>query len=151
MVWSELEIGSNRLFNASGVINVLGEPQVHLERGSSDDQLLLTMDLYNDGGEHIAKLRRNAWAFHGEDYDITTQPSSLTLVHRATSTVVAEAQVLHRDRIVIPYADFYAKTGLRIVALPNVLRVGGLEMAGNVFHGTNSMLTIGEGGSLGLG
>jgi hypothetical protein len=143
-MWSELVIGSNRLLNASGVINVLGEPQVHLERGR-DDQLLLTMDLYDDRGEHVAKLRRNAWAFHGADYDITTHPSSLKLVHRASATVVAEAQVQGRDRIVVPYADFFATTGDRIVARPDFLQVGGVQMVGNVSEGSNSMLTIGQG------
>src|SRR6266545_3181292 len=100
-MWSELVIGSNRLIDASGVIVVMGKEQVHLERGR-DDQLLLTMDLYDAEGTHIAKLRRNAWAFHGEDYDITTHPSSLSLVHRASGTLVAEAQVQDRDRIVVP-------------------------------------------------
>lgn len=70
-MWSELVIGSNRVINAHGVIGVDGEPQVELERGT-DMQLLLTMDLYDQGGKHVAKLRRNARAFHGEDYDIAT-------------------------------------------------------------------------------
>jgi hypothetical protein len=148
-MWSELIIGSNRLINASGVIVVMDKEQVHLERGR-DNQLLLTMDLYDGQGTHIAKLRRNAWAFHGEDYDITTHPSSLTLVHRASDTLVAEANVLDKDRLLVPNADFYAATGDRIHVTPDALRVAGITMTGNVFHGTNSMLTIGQ-GFVGLG
>lgn len=149
-MWKELIIGSNRLVNASGVIVVQGREQVSLELGS-DDQLLLTMDLYDDQGVHIAKLRRNAWAFHGEDYDVTTHPSSLQLVHRATETLVAEAQVLDKDRVEVPNADFFAVTGDRIVVTPDALRVAGITMSSNVFHGTNSMLSIGEGGMMGIG
>jgi hypothetical protein len=149
-MWSELVIGSNRLIDASGVIVVMDKEQVHLERGR-DDQLLLTMDLYDAYGTHIAKLRRNAWAFHGEDYDITTHPSSLSLVHRESGTLVAEAQVLDRDRLLVPNADFHAATGDRILVTPEALKVGGLTMAHNEFRGTNSMLTIGQGGFLGVG
>ncbi|MDP9301102.1 MAG: hypothetical protein M3P43_09460 [Actinomycetota bacterium] len=143
-MWKELVIGSNRLIDASGVIVVMDKEKVSLERGH-DDQLLLTMDVYNADGKHVAKLRRNAWAFHGEDFDITTHPSSLTLVHRESGVLVAEAQVLDRDRVVLPRADFFAATGDRIVVTPDAIRVGGLTMAGNVFQGTNSMLTIGSG------
>lgn len=150
-MWSELVIGSNRVINSHGVIGVDGEPQVELERGTEDMQLLLTMDLYNEGGEHVAKLRRNAWAFHGEDYDITTHPSSLKLIHRATSTVVAEAQIQNRDRIVVPNADFFLKTGPRIVVLPDALQVGGMRLSRNVFQETGSMLDFGSGGSIGIG
>ena len=149
-MWSELVIGSNRLINASGVIVVMGKEQVHLERGR-DDQLLLTMDLYDAEGTHIAKLRRNAWAFHGEDYDITTHPSSLSVVHRASGTLVAEAQVLGRDQLLVPKADFYAATGDHILVTPEALKVGGLTMSHNEFRGRNSMLAIGQGGSLGIG
>lgn len=149
MVWSELNIGSNRLLNASGVINVLGQPQVHLERGS-DDQLLLTMDLFDQAGTHLAKLRRNAWTFHGDDYEITTHASSLKLSHKVTGQTIAEAQVLDRDRIVVPHADFFARNGMQIVARPDVLVVGPLQLSGNVFNGTNSMLTIDQSG-IGIG
>ncbi len=61
-MWKELVIGSNRLIDASGVIVVMDKEKVSLERGH-DDQLLLTMDVYNADGKHVAKLRRNAWAF----------------------------------------------------------------------------------------
>lgn len=72
-------------------------------------------------------------------------------MHRATSTVVAEAQVHDRDRIVVPNADFFLKTGARIVVVPDALQVGGLHMSGNVFQETGSMLDFGGGGSIGIG
>lgn len=42
----ELNIGSNIIRNTSGVLNVSGKEQISLEIGK-DDQLLLTMDLYD--------------------------------------------------------------------------------------------------------
>jgi len=42
----ELNIGSNIIRNTIGVLNVQGKEQIFLEIGE-DDQLLLTMDIYD--------------------------------------------------------------------------------------------------------
>jgi hypothetical protein len=50
----------------------------------------------------------------------------------------------------VPNTNLYASTGDRILVTPEALEVGGLTMAGNEFHRTNSMLAIGQRGSLGI-
>jgi len=73
----EINIGSNIYRNTSGVLNVAGKEQIFLEIGN-DSQLLLTMDIYDNKSQHIAKLRRNAWVFNNNNrFTITTHPSSL--------------------------------------------------------------------------
>ncbi len=62
----ELNIGSNIIKNTNGVLSVEGEKQIYLEIGEKDKQLLLTMDIFDSKGEHIAKLRRNAWVFNNK-------------------------------------------------------------------------------------
>jgi hypothetical protein len=90
-MWSELVIGGNRIINCSGVIRVDGDPQVYLERGTRDVQLLLTINVCDETGKTVAKLRRNAWAYNDKSrYDITTHPSSLTL----TDTMTPDALVV---------------------------------------------------------
>ena len=61
----ELDIGSNIIRNTSGVLNVSGEQQISL-KFDERDRLLLTMDIYDSTGIHIAKLRRNAWVFNNK-------------------------------------------------------------------------------------
>lgn len=80
---SELNIGSNIIVNTSGVLTVQGSDQIYLEWGDRSGQLLLTMDVYDAQGTHVARLRRNAWAFNDKGrFAITTHPTSLTLTDR---------------------------------------------------------------------
>jgi hypothetical protein len=149
--WAELQIGSNLVQGASGVIQVMGEKQIFLERGKSDIQLLLTMDIYDGDGSHAAKLRRNAWAFHNPRFDITTQPSSLTLVNKESDEVVVEASVKDRDTISVDRGHFFAPNGVEIRITPDELRIGAAVLMNNLFRGVNAMLTIGPNGELGIG
>lgn len=140
-MWTQLKIGSTRLLNASGAIYVLGRKQIHLERGD-DDQLLLTMTLFDQDGQRIARLRKNTWAIHGERFDVTTQPGAVTLVHRAPKTVVMRAEILRSDTVAVLAADFHAESGDRVVAKAHSLSVGRVALTGNVFDGSNSALRI---------
>ena len=65
----QLTIGSNRLRNTDGIVSVRGDEQIKFEWGPSYAELLLTMDLYNVSGYHIARLRRNQWTFNDRDRD----------------------------------------------------------------------------------
>ena len=104
-VWVELIFGGNTIRNCSGVVIADGQELVYLERGERDSQLLLTIDVFSAEGERVAKLRRNAWAFQGEGFDITTGPDSLQLTR--PGGVVLEARVLDRDRIEVPHGQLY--------------------------------------------
>jgi hypothetical protein len=59
----ELTIGSRVFRGTSGVLTVQGKQQLSLEWGMEAHQLLLTMNLYNAGGTHIARVQRNGWTF----------------------------------------------------------------------------------------
>jgi len=90
----ELIIGSNVIRNTSGVLTVQGKDQIFLEIDPESNQLLLTMDVYDKDGQHVAKLGRNAWNFNDQNaYKITTNPKELRLIERATGQVVVEANV----------------------------------------------------------
>ena len=103
----ELNIGSNIIRNTSGVLNVAGKEQIFLEIGD-DGQLLLTMDLYDLNGKHIAKLRRNAWAFNdGERFTVTTNPSDLVLSEQRSGDVVVRVWVVDRGHIEIQEGRFF--------------------------------------------
>jgi len=55
---------------------VQGKQQLSLAIGQRDNRLLLNMDIYDDKGRHVAKLRRNAWVFNDKDrFEVTTKSS----------------------------------------------------------------------------
>ncbi len=148
----EINIGSNIIRNASGVLRVYGTDQIHLEIGEHDQQLLLTMDVYDAQGNHAAKLRRNAWAFNNADrYQVTTQPSSLTLSDRTTGEVLVAAQVVDRGRVEVSQGHFYTPGGHHLIEItPSFLRVAGVTMTRNVIDGFGQAIDISSGG-IGIG
>ena len=139
----ELNIGSNILRNTSGVLKVAGQEQIFLEVGENG-QLLLTMDLYDETGKHIAKLRRNAWAFNeGERFAITTNPSDLTLRESKSGAIVVRARVLDPTHIEIPEGRFFTHRGHLLEITPDYWRVaGGITMSGNIFDGGGGAVAI---------
>ena len=60
-------MGTCRVTNTSSVLMVEGKQQVGLARGR-DGQLLVNIEVYDAAGKHVARLRRNAWAFEQTDY-----------------------------------------------------------------------------------
>ena len=141
---SELNIGSNIIVNSSGVLAVQGKDQIHLEWGDGSGQLLLTMDVYDAKGKHVAKLRRNAWAFNDKDrFGITTNPASLTLADKQTGAVVVEARVVGTNKIEIPRGTFYTHKGHLLEITPQYWRIaGGITMSGNRLEGNGKAVAI---------
>lgn len=111
----QLTIGSNRLRNTDGIINVRGKRQIILEWGPWDSELLLTMDLYGAGGGHIARLRRNQWTFNDHQrFDFEVKGKGFNLVDTKSSRVVLEAHVLGQDSVLITQGAFYSSAGHEI-------------------------------------
>ena len=139
----ELIIGSNVIRNTRTALVVQGKEQVFLEV-NEDGQLLLTMDLYDQSRKHIAKLRRNAWAFNDKDrFTITTPPGNLTRSETATGTVVVRARVLSKDRMEIPEGQFFTHKGHLLEITPDYWRIGGVTMAGNILDNNGAAVGIG--------
>lgn len=147
--WNKITVGSNIFFNQgdviSSVFNVLGEDQIWLERGEEDNQLLLTMDLYNASGERLGKLRRNAWppAHDASRFEVTTNPESLTLTHSESETVVLEVQVIDQNELVVPQGRFYSRVGHRILITPDRWDINGSRMSGNIVSDCEGGVRIG--------
>lgn len=139
----ELDIGSNIMRNTSGVLNVQGKKQIFLEIGD-DGQLLLAMDIYDSGKEHIAKLRRNAWVFNNKErFEITTTPASLKLIDKETGDTVVEANVVSKDKLKVSNGRFYTHNGVLLEITPQYWRVGGgMTMGGNIFDGGGGAVGI---------
>jgi hypothetical protein len=141
----ELNIGSNIIRNTSGVLRVENREQITLEIGERDHQLLLTMDIYDASGTHIARLRRNAWVFNRKNrYAITTPPASLRVVdtHQGGALVV-EANVVGKDRIEVLHGRFFTHLGDLLEITPAFWSIDELVMSGNHFDGGGGAVAIG--------
>ena len=149
-MWQELNLGSNRVFGASGVIVAGGRDLLSLEHGDRSGQLLLTVDIFDGSGNHVAFLRRNAWAFHQDQYDVTTAPASLQLVEKSTGDVLFEAQVTSPHVVQVTRASLYTPDGELVEVAPDFVRFRGVTMSGNQFSGLNSVIRI-EAGYISLG
>ncbi len=111
----EVTIGSNRLRNTDGVISVHGSRQIVLEWGAFDSELLLTMDLYGNGGGRIARLRRNQWTFNDNGrFDFAANARGINLIDTKSGQVVLEARVLGSDSVVITQGTFFSSAGHEI-------------------------------------
>ncbi len=140
----ELNIGSNIIKNTNGVLSVEGEKQIYLEIGEKDKQLLLTMDIFDSKGEHIAKLRRNAWVFNNKNrFEITTNPKSLKLIDKKTNLVVVEINVVGKNKVEILHGKFYTHKGNLLEITPNYWRINkSIKMSNNVFDNSGTAVSI---------
>lgn len=140
----ELNIGSNIIRNTSGVLNVQGKEQISLEIGERDNQLLLTMDIYDSAGDHIAKLRRNAWVFNKRDqFEVNTSLVSLKLIDKETGEIVVEANVVDKDKIQVLQGRFYTHTGHLLEITPEFWRIGdSIKMSGNIIDSCGGAVAI---------
>ncbi len=111
----QLTIGSIRLPGSDGTINIRGKPQIALEWGPMDAELLLTMDLYGVGGRRLARLRRNQWTFNDKDrFDFRGTVGGFNLVDTVSSQIIFGARVMGRDSVVITHGAFYSSAGHEI-------------------------------------
>lgn len=107
-----VSVGSHRLGTADGVIRIHGKRQIVLEWGAAARDLLLTMDLYSDGGRHIARLRRNDWTFNDNNrFTYSHGVHGFTLTDAQSGQVVLQATIAERDTVVITDGTFHSSTG----------------------------------------
>jgi hypothetical protein len=122
----ELTIGSRTFRGTSGVLIVQGKQQLSLEWGMEPHQLLLTMNLYNAGGTHIARVRRNAWTFNNRDrFELSAVQGVVKLIDTTTGELVVEARVVGRDKLEILRGSFHTYAGHRVEITPEYCRIEG--------------------------
>jgi len=150
----ELTLGSNSFRNSSGVVKLQGKEQIALELRAVDHQLLLTMDLYDSAGTHVAHLRRNSWAFNRDNrfalsasppsLPLFTSPAWLKLTDSETGEIVFEARGVQNDQIQVPSGKFYTHTGQLFEITSHLCRLaGGVTMFNDVFDVGGGAVVIG--------
>lgn len=149
----ELNIGSNVFRNTNGVLKIQGKEQIVFELRPNDHQLLLTMDLYDDEGKHVAHLRRNTWAVNvANRFAVSTtstsslfsEPSWLKVSDSHIDDTVLEITLINHDKIHLVSGKFYSHKGQLVEITSHLCRIGsGVTMFGNVFESRGGIVSIG--------
>jgi hypothetical protein len=139
----EFNMGSNTIRNTNGVIKVEGKDQILLELGPNS-QLLLTMDIYDAKGIHVAKVIRNQFSFDYKDrYRLNAKPLSIVLTETEHNTVLMEASVPDKEKIQVVQGAFYSSKAHLIEINRRCWRVMGATISGMVFDSHGGAIVIG--------
>ena len=150
----EIRLGSNIFRNTNGVLRVQGKEQLVLELSPERNRILLTIDLYDGSGNHIAHLRRNRWAFNdGNRFALNTSDSSptlfpnlpwLKLTDQETEETVLEAAVAPEGKIQVATGKFYSHRGQLIEITSHFCRVGSTHtLFGDVYEAGGGTAVLG--------
>lgn len=150
----DLAIGSNSFRNSNGVLAIHGKEQIVLEFLSENDQLLLTVDLYNASGRQVAHLRRNEWKFNVDDrFALSATAASpslyggapwLKLVDKESGDTVLEASATDREKVQILQGKLYTHKGQLLEITSHLCRIAGVvTMFGDTRDARGGAIVIG--------
>ena len=150
----ELLIGSNIFRNTNGVVKIHGKEQLVLESKPEQGLLLVTIDLYGEGGTHIAHLRRNVLALnqtgqfiidiHRAQSDLLTDAPWVRLSDQQSGEIVLEARVASENKIQITSGKFYSPKGTFVEITPNYCRIGSdMTLFGDIVENRGGMVILG--------
>ena len=149
----ELLIGSNIFRNTNGVVKIHGKEQLVLECKPEQGLLLLTLDLYSEGGARIAHLRRNGLALnqtgqftidlHQATPDRPDDTPWVRLSDQQSGEIVLEARVASENKIQISSAKFFSPKGILVEVTPHYCRIGsGVTRFGDIVENRGGMVVL---------
>lgn len=120
----DISIGSNQLRNTNGVFNAEGQDIIQFAI-SDDGALLISMELYNPAGTHVAKLEHNAWTSNDQDrFELKIENGMALLVDKTLKGVILAAKKDSQTAISIPQAKFYLPGGKVSEVTPEHWHIG---------------------------
>jgi len=149
----ELHIGSNVFRNANGILKLAGKEQAGLGIRGQPPQLLVTADLYDAKGAHVAHLRRNVWAFNFKTrfeldtspaLSLFTYPTWLKIFDKDTAETVLDISLTKEATVHILNARLYSHKGDLLDITPHRWRFpGNPAMFGSVQDSRGGAVVIG--------
>jgi hypothetical protein len=149
----ELNIGSNVYRNANGVLKLEAKEQIVIEIRGESPQLLVTADLYDAKGTHVAHLRRNVWAFNFKTrfeletspaLSLFTYPTWLKIFDKETAETVLDLNLVKESTVHILSGRLYSHKGQPLDITPHCWRFPGRPaMFGSVQDIRGSAIVIG--------
>ena len=150
----ELHIGSNVFRTTNGVVKFQGKEQLFLEVRPEPAALFVTMDIYDEQGQRVGHLRRNALsATSASRFSLSStaapdatleDPLTVAVLDRITGQTVIEVYLFQKRKIRITGGQFHTHKGEMVSISPHYCRVGtGLTRFGDVVECRCGAVSIG--------
>jgi hypothetical protein len=150
----ELVIGSNIFRNTNGVVKIHGKEQIVLEPKPEHGRLCVTLDLYNEAGEHIAHVRRNVLVLNPStqfaieiqraETDSTGMAPSVRILDQLSGTLAFEASVTGENKIEVSTGRFCSHKGMVVEITPHYCRIGsGMTRFGDIVENRGGTAVLG--------
>jgi hypothetical protein len=150
----ELIIGSNIFRNTNGVVKIHGKEQIVLEPKPEQGLLCVTLDLYNEAGQHIAHVRRNvlvlnasgqfAIDIHRAETASAGMAPSVRIIDQPSGTLAFEASVTAENKIEVSAGRFCSHKGMVVEITPHYCRIGsGTTRFGDIVENRGGTAVLG--------
>lgn len=111
--------GSNSFLGGQDMTVVVDDvPLIRLERRSQGDgQLLLTADLYNEGGVRLGRVNRNTWVASpssDSQFEATASSNEITMTNTGTGDVLLHAEIVDKNTVVLNTALLFGASGTKV-------------------------------------
>lgn len=138
----------------NGIVTIEGKAQLVIEP-QPEEELLLTMDLYDPHGMHIAHLRRNVFMLnqsgqfavetHRTQRDMPGDFPWVRLIDRQSGSPVIEIHMISAHRIHIVSGKFHTHRGVPVDITPNYCRIGpSTTLFGEIKDNRGGMVSLGS-------
>jgi hypothetical protein len=117
----KIDIGNNHVTRSLFFL-IIDDQELFRLYLQPDGSFVADVNIWDQTGLHIARLRRSAWVFNARGYSVDTRPNRL-LLRRDGETLVSIERP-EPDRLVVESLDLYAPKGNRV----SVASSGDLEL-----------------------
>ena len=104
----DIEVGSNLYRNSNGIIDIEGVPQFEVAIKEPARALLVNFALFDDVGRMMAKVVDSNLTFNERRaYQLAKSPTSVSLKHEESGTVVFTLELKEGNRVVFSRGSFH--------------------------------------------
>ncbi len=127
----DIEVGSNLYRNSNGIIHIEGVPQFEVAIKEPARTLLVNFALFDEVGRMMAKIVDSNLTFNERRaYQLAKSPTSLSLKHEASGTVVFSMELREGNRVVMNRGTFHTIKGHRLDVSQTEWRIDKKQFSG---------------------
>jgi len=106
-------LGNNTIDSYDGQTIIRSDSALLAKVEVRGNQLFVMVNVYNESGEYVAKLRRGAWNFNRDGYEVTTHPEGLSLFK--DDRVLFHVTRSSKNVVTVERMDLYTPEGDRML------------------------------------
>ena len=127
----DIEVGSNLYRNSNGIIDIEGVPQFEVAIKQPVRALLVNFALFDEVGRMMAKVVDSNLTFNERRaYQLAKSPTSVSLKHEESGTVVFALELREGNRVVFSRGSFHTIKGHRLDVSQTEWRIDKKQFSG---------------------